>query len=218
MSLTRGVNIFVLYKIIKALVTPFNKTKAYELGLIDDNGKILKSRKDLKTSEEKDAFTLFDLFIFNIKKLLAKIPGGKSMIATTTAAMFLLKEQENIKLINHDDIEKIKLLEEDVINEIANAVGTGQAVSLDKPFGDQSRLFRNRKKVIRKKFAGMEVFVVDSDTYTKLLNPKNKNDRYVSLVGDGRIGTAIKKYAYENPGKPILIQNSLTNHMKYLRY
>lgn len=217
MSLTRGVNIFVLYKIIKALITPFNKTKAFELGLIDDKGNILKSRKDLKTPEEKDAFTLFDLFIFNVKKLLGKVPGGKSILATTAAAMFLLKEQEAINSMdNGSDIneEDLTILEE----EIANVVGTGQNVALDKPFGSQSRLFKmNRRKVIRKQFAGMEVFVVDSDVYTNILNPKNKSDRFDKLVGNGRIGKAIKQYAYDNPGKPILIQNSITNHMKYLR-
>ena len=35
------------------MVTPFDKTKAFELGIIDGKGRILKKRRDLKTSEEK---------------------------------------------------------------------------------------------------------------------------------------------------------------------
>jgi hypothetical protein len=55
---------------IKKLVTPVTKTKAYKFGLVDGIGKII---KEPETSEEKSALTLFDKFIFKMRRLL----GGK---------------------------------------------------------------------------------------------------------------------------------------------
>ena len=86
-------NIYFVYQFLKKLVTPFEKTKAFELGIIDEKGKILKRRRDLKTKDEKEAYTLSDTLIWNIKKLLGKVPGGQSRIASYAAALFLIKEQ-----------------------------------------------------------------------------------------------------------------------------
>jgi len=86
---------FLLYSFLRRLVTPFKSTEAFKLGLIDKEGKILKHRKDLKTSQEKNAFTLFDLLVWNLKKILAKFPFGKTLLASYVAALFLIKEQKN---------------------------------------------------------------------------------------------------------------------------
>ena len=40
-------NIYFVYQFLKKLVTPFEKTKAFEMGIIDKDGKILKRRRDL---------------------------------------------------------------------------------------------------------------------------------------------------------------------------
>ena len=95
--LTEGVffDAFMLYNFLSKLVIPFEKTKAYQLGLIDKSGKILKHRNELTTSQEKEAFTLFDLLIWNLKKLLAKIPFGQTVLASYMAALFLIKEHKN---------------------------------------------------------------------------------------------------------------------------
>ena len=37
----RAIDLFVTYRFIKLLVTPFEKTEAYKLGIIDKNGNIL---------------------------------------------------------------------------------------------------------------------------------------------------------------------------------
>ena len=36
----RAIDLFVTYRFIKLLVTPFNKTDAFELGIIDEKGKV----------------------------------------------------------------------------------------------------------------------------------------------------------------------------------
>ena len=98
-------NIYFVYQFIKKLVTPFNKTKAFELGIVDEDGKILKRRRDLKTSEEKDAYNLSDTLIWNVKKLIGKVPGGKSKIASYGAALYLIKEQQDSYKITDEELE-----------------------------------------------------------------------------------------------------------------
>jgi len=86
-------NIIVAYQFIKLLTTPWEKQKAYELGIIDDTGKVIKKKED-RTSEDKLSFNVFHVLIFNIKKLLEKLPFGKTRLASFATALFLLKEQE----------------------------------------------------------------------------------------------------------------------------
>jgi hypothetical protein len=98
----KAVDIFLLYSFIRRLVTPFNKWKAYQDGTIDDKGNVLIKRKQL-TGNAKNNFGLFDVLILNLKKLLAKVPGGSAKLATFAAALFLLKEEKNINETNIDE-------------------------------------------------------------------------------------------------------------------
>ena len=82
------------YRFLKLLVTPFNKTEAYKLGLIDENGE--RTDKQVENSNERAAFTLFHRIVFNLKRLLGKFPLSKSRIASYVAALALLKEHYNI--------------------------------------------------------------------------------------------------------------------------
>ena len=84
------VDAILTYQFIKKLITPFNKMPAYALQLIDENGNFLKSRNNY-TSQEKKALGLFDIMVINLKKLIAKVPFGKTRIATLAAAMLLLR-------------------------------------------------------------------------------------------------------------------------------
>lgn len=85
-----GVTDLVLaYSFLKRLTTPFKDTDAFRLGLIDEKGKRLKKAE---TSEEKKAVGYFDRVIFNLKRLLEKLPGGSSQIASYGAALWLIKE------------------------------------------------------------------------------------------------------------------------------
>jgi len=75
-------NAFLAYKFIKILTSDWNKQDAFDLGIIDANGKVLKKSGELKSRKEKQAFTTFHKIIFNLKRILAKFPGGSSKIAT----------------------------------------------------------------------------------------------------------------------------------------
>jgi len=158
------VNLFVLYKIIRELSTPFKETKAFELGLIDEKGKLLKRPK---TKKEKQAYSYFYRFIFNLKRLLAKV-GLESRIATFAAALFLLKEEENKEytdkeLLNiiFENIQYLKqnpnLMEEIAVAAPTNATpqvpGAGSDVAHWKPIKDRKK----RKEILRRALNGIKI-------------------------------------------------------------
>jgi len=128
---------YLIYQVLKRLTTPFDETKAFELGLIDKDGKLLKKAK---TRDEKEAYTYFDRFIFNLKRLLHKV-GLKSKFASYGAALFLLREVNEDEYIPSDQemlkgiLENEKYLREnvditlDMIREDAPANATGAAVA-----------------------------------------------------------------------------------------
>jgi len=83
------------FRFLALLVTPFKKTKAFEKGIIDENGKRLK-KPPFSTMDEREDYanyyTRFIRLVFNVKKLLGKVPGGKTRIASYAAALYLIKE------------------------------------------------------------------------------------------------------------------------------
>ena len=85
------VDTVIIFRILKKLVTPWEKTKAFELGVIDKDGKVLVKGKK-RTREQNAAFTTLDRLVFNLKRLLAKVPGGKTQLGSYIAALALLKE------------------------------------------------------------------------------------------------------------------------------
>ena len=98
----RAVDLIITYRVIKLLVTPFNKQEAYKYGIIDDKGKVLKKFRTLQKPEEKKAYTLLHRFVFNLKRILQKVGLG-SRIGSFAVALALLikenKEYEQHKLI-----------------------------------------------------------------------------------------------------------------------
>jgi cell division protein YceG involved in septum cleavage len=109
--ISRTGDLFYAYRFIKLLVTDWEKTPAYELGIIDDDGKVLKKTRELKTSEEKAAYTVFHRLVFNIKRLLNKLPFGKTKLASWATALFLIKEETGMS--EEEIIEILKKMDVD---------------------------------------------------------------------------------------------------------
>ena len=91
------VDLFLVFQFIKKLVTPFTKWPAFKLGIIDAKGNIVIRRKDFTKKEQSKAFGVFDQLVGNIKKLLAKLPGGQTKLASYAAALWLVKEQATLE-------------------------------------------------------------------------------------------------------------------------
>lgn len=90
--ISSAANAYFTYKFLRTLTRSWTDMPAYELGIIDENGKVIKSGSQLKTKEEKEAYSIFDRLAFNIKRILEKLPFGKSKLASYATALFLIRE------------------------------------------------------------------------------------------------------------------------------
>ena len=130
----RAIDLFVTYRFLKLLTTPFEKQDAFKFGIIDEKGNRIKlpnSSKvavELNTTELKNSYTILHKLVFNIKKIFAKVPGLRTKVGTYAAALFLLKdtfkesvddpdmfEKEFIKFLKENDIELDNEISEEVI-------------------------------------------------------------------------------------------------------
>ena len=107
-NLTEGqaIDLFVAYRFLRILTTPWEDQEAYKLGIIDKDGKLLRKRNTLKTDAEKKSFTLLHRLIFNLKRILHKIPLVRSKIGTYATALFLLKQHFASQVEDEDTVEK----------------------------------------------------------------------------------------------------------------
>lgn len=92
------VNTVALYMVLKKMMTPFTEWAAYDLGIIDKDGKKL---KDPVTSKELEAWDLLTKFVWNFKKILIKVVG-KSKMAQYFSMAYLLKENLSVFYIEHN--------------------------------------------------------------------------------------------------------------------
>ena len=149
---------FLVYSFMKRLVLPFNQWPAYKHGIIDEHGKVLRPKSTLRTQEEHGSWGRFDIMVANLKKLIAKVPGGSSLIGSAAAAGFLFKECKDLDPDNYVLMEYkfnsyfSQLLTEEVPT---NAVAGGKVAGLG--VGPQGEPPKHRatlkmlKKVLKRK-------------------------------------------------------------------
>ena len=113
--MSRAVDLFVVYRFLKLLVTPWKKQEAYKLGIIDDKGKVLIKSKNFERLDQRNAFTLLHRLVFNCKRIMQKIPFVRSQLGTYATALFLLKEHYKIENLPEGEVTKY-LLENNLIN------------------------------------------------------------------------------------------------------
>ena len=130
----RAIDLFVTYRFLRLLTTPFEKTDAFKFGIIDDKGNRIRKPKstqpavELATSELKNSYTILHKLVFNIKKLFGKVPGLRTKTGTYAAALFLLKdtfkehvedpdmfEKEFMKYLKENNVEFDDEISEEVI-------------------------------------------------------------------------------------------------------
>jgi hypothetical protein len=134
----RAIDLFVTYRFLKLLTTPFEKTEAFKLGIIDDKGnrilqpKSTKPAVELATTELKNAYTILHKLVFNIKKIFAKVPGLRTKVGTYAAALFLLKDTFKESVDDPDMFEKefVKYLKENDI-EFDDSISEDKVIAFD---------------------------------------------------------------------------------------
>jgi len=90
--LKRAADLGYTFRFIRLMVMDWKDWDAYKLGLIDENGKRNKNVK-MDTDEKKSAYTPFIRLAANVKRLVAKIPGGGSRLGSFASALYLIKEK-----------------------------------------------------------------------------------------------------------------------------
>lgn len=131
-------DLFIVYQFLKRLTTPYDKWEAFNYGIIDKDGNILKSRSELSEDEAK-AWTTFDLLTLNLKKELAKVAGGKQKMSSMIMATYFLRELKGKKAATSEPAlqrtkgqipqwAKIKDVKEDAV--AVNNVGGGRVAGL----------------------------------------------------------------------------------------
>ena len=107
----RAIDLFVTYRFIKLLVTPFEKTEAFKLGIIDEKGKrSLEPGTDkpttLRTIEERNAYTVLHKLVFNIKKIFSTVPGLRTKLGTYVMYYFFSKIPSRNQLMIQMSLKK----------------------------------------------------------------------------------------------------------------
>lgn len=93
--ISRAADTYYTFRFLKTLTTKWVDMEAYKRGIVDENGKVLKKGMSIPT-EDKTHYTYFHRLVFNVKRLLEKLPFGKSKLASYAAALFLIKENGNL--------------------------------------------------------------------------------------------------------------------------
>jgi len=115
----RYVDSFIAFRILNMLVTPFENTEAFRLGIIDAKGKELMKMKDLNTVELRDAYTLLHRLVFRLKRIINKVPIENKKLVSLAAAYALIREElENNKESINLEEKFLKKLDENLDDEI----------------------------------------------------------------------------------------------------
>ena len=200
----RAIDLFVTYRFIKLLVTPFKDTDAFKLGIIDEKGnrvmpppvRGVRQTKPtpLRTTEEKSAYTILHKLVFNIKKIFAKVPGLRTKLGTYAAALFLLKDTFKESVDDPDVFEKefMKYLKEqgyeidDSISE--EVIGFGEVLPKGEYTLVNDILNKEEEELTAKKGDKVEVYKDEPPIDTVLgveifpvIHVKTKEEIYVSL-------------------------------------
>ena len=193
-----AIDLFVAYRFLRILTTPWEDQPAFKLGIIDKDGKLLKKKKDLHTQEERDSFTLLHRLIFNLKRILHKIPGVRTKIGTYATALYLLKQHFASQVEEEDTIQRAFVAwlidneyttREDIVEELQEEViGIGETLpkgsyklTQDIFAGDEGEIKGKKGDTV---VAFAEITPTDSimgQNIFKVVHQKSKNEIYVSL-------------------------------------
>jgi hypothetical protein len=121
--MSRAIDLIITYRVVKMLITPFNKFEAYKLGFIDDEGKVLVKMKDVKGTPRKH-YTMLHRFVFNLKRILKKVGLGSRLGGFAVALALLIKEDKT--MAQHKDLIESAVItylkEENLYNMLLNEV------------------------------------------------------------------------------------------------
>ena len=188
--MSRAIDLFVTYRFLKLLVTPWKKQEAYKLGIIDANGKNLIKSSKFEKEEQRSAFTLLHRLVFNCKRIMQKIPFVRSQLGTYATALFLLKEHYKIENLPEAEVTKYLLenklidLNDNISEEVigfGNMLPSGEYKLKDQVTADDDEIDAQKGDIVTAledtppsdRVLGVDIFPV--------IHQKSKKIIYVSL-------------------------------------
>jgi hypothetical protein len=208
----RIVDNIIALRILWLLITPFEKTDAYKLGLISDQGEFIKKAK---TPQEVNASSMLHRLVWRIKKFINMVPGGSTKIGSLVAAYALVREciekdnylpdtstlNESTYVVTEEETEILNSFLE-LNEEMANVAGAGVATDAPKIKGKRAK----------------GTFSVSDDTFKKFKSGKAKFRRWGAYLNlDDDTDREIYHYAKKNP-RGILVLQDNNGNSKGIRY
>jgi hypothetical protein len=209
--MSRIVDNLIAFKVLYMLVTPFKETQAYKLGVIDEKGKNLKKVATLKTTAEKESYTYLHRLVFNVKKIINRLPGGENSTKSVIAALWLVKESYELKLnptkleenykaiLQKINLENIVFVEEELLlKEIYEEIGnvTGAGVATNEP------VIRVNK--LGKRYGS---FKVGNDVIRRFKKKKKATDIGECLDLENEESLKIYEYVDKNPNAILVLKS-----------
>ena len=156
--MSRVVDALIAYRLLKLLVTPFKKTKAYQMGIIDDKGKVLIKKRDFarkipsnKRAEATNAYTLLIRFVFNLKRLLSKVGIRGPLGSSAEAAIAFFREQKDYNPIIEKEVYKYikeQGFEFDVNEDYGEPISHGKYIVNKDVYGLEGDIVINKGEAI----------------------------------------------------------------------
>ena len=93
----RAIDLFVTYRFLKLLTTPFNKTDAFKFGIIDEKGNRIRKPKssqvavELNTTEQRESYTILHKLVFKTLPFgisMATVPPSQAASITKDSPLF----------------------------------------------------------------------------------------------------------------------------------
>lgn len=187
-------------KFLRTLTKDWVDMEAYKTGVLDASGNVVVKKHD-QSQAQRDSYSKFDVLVWNLKRLLEKIPAGKLAMSRYAAAFLLLRETTDQDTYDYI-ISEMKIDNDLYENFTAGIDMTVASTKIKTPDEDH---------------AGDAVFHVDKDSYHKSIKGKAKYARFKTYVGEDETGKSIRHYALRNPNKNIILKDKDSGNMVYLR-
>ena len=177
------------FRFIRMLVLKWPEWDAYKLGIIDKDGKRIKSTK-IDGDEMRSAWTPFIRLCANIKRLISKIPGGGSRLGGFVSALYLIKENGNLK---DKDIKKI--LESVDINDLEF-------------LSEENQWFIKEDGTISPGVYQVDEYKLLNNTFEEMVFPKDKIRIKEDTSPDGQLfGIDVYLATHMRTNQPIYVTN-----------
>lgn len=213
--MSQMVDNLIAFKILYMLVTPFEDTPAYKMGIIDKNGNPLKKIKDMD-QKERDNYDMLHRLVFRLKKIMAKIPFINTKLGNIAAAYWLVKEayqSKNTTTLEEDYVDLLRKLQKEELTLVEEQLLVEEFLQLfeDAPANVAGAGVKTDEPIVRKR--NYKKVTVAPTTYTRM-SKGGKNTRWGGFTED----LEVYEFAKENPKGVVILENSETGEIKLINF